>query len=142
MAKRLPVSRPARAGSTRKAPGETSGEAASWQSRIFLYLEGVDPRLLDKETLKFYQRISESVSETDTEIQGPIPLPVRALTESPGQPRQSGPGDPGRFHRRLIKILSPTAKTMALLEKLSASGTIALSIVMEEADEDGSHVVE
>ena len=66
---------PARKGRRDTRPSE---EASRWESRILLYLEGEDPKLLDKETQKVYRKIDG----TGAKIQGPVPLPVRRLPES------------------------------------------------------------
>jgi small subunit ribosomal protein S10 len=97
-------------------------KAVRWESRILLYLEGEDPKLLDKETQKVYRRIDG----TGAKIHGPVPLPVRRLPESRATP------DADRIHRRLFRILFPTEKTVSLLEKLAISGSIQTSISVEE----------
>jgi small subunit ribosomal protein S10 len=85
-------------------------------------LEGEDPKLLDKETEKVYRKIDG----TGARIQGPVPLPTRRLEDS----RTNLQTD--RVHRRLFRILSPTEKTVSLLEKLALSGSIGTSISVEE----------
>ena len=101
------------------APLEKTGP---WESRILLYLEAEDLKLLDKETQKVYQKIDG----TGAKIQGPVPLPVRRLPESRTTP------DTDRVHRRLFRILFPTEKTVSLLEKLALSGSVKTSISVEE----------
>ncbi len=93
-----------------------------WESRILLYLEAEDPKLLDKETQKVYRKIDG----TGAKVQGPMPLPVQRLPESQAFP------DKDRIHRRLFRILFPTEKTVSLLEKLALSGSVQTSISVEE----------
>ena len=93
-----------------------------WESRILLYLEAEDPKLLDKEAQKVYRKIDG----TGAKIQGPVPLPVTRLPESQTTP------DTDRVHRRLFRILFPTEKTVSLLEKLALSGSVRTSISVEE----------
>ena len=93
-----------------------------WESRILLYLEAEDPKLLDKEAQKVYQKIDG----TGAKIQGPVPLPVTRLPES------RPPQHTDRVHRRLFRILFPTEKTVSLLEKLALSGSVKTSISIEE----------
>lgn len=93
-----------------------------WESRILLYLEAEDPKLLDKEALKVYQKIDG----TGAKIQGPVPLPVTRLPDS------HPPPDTDRLHRRLFRILFPTEKTVSLLEKLALSGSVKTSVSVEE----------
>jgi ribosomal protein S10 len=93
-----------------------------WASRILLYLEGKDPRLLDKETYKVYRKISG----TGARLQGPVPLPVKPLSDS-----SSTPGT-DRLHRRLFLVWFPTEMTVSLLEKLALSEAVQTSISVEE----------
>jgi small subunit ribosomal protein S10 len=98
-----------------------------WKNQLFLHLESPDPNLLDKETSKLYLRIRESGAQ----IQGPVPLPVR-IQEG------SGPGEgPERIHRRMFKVLSPTGKTVSLLERLSLSSSVTAFVEVEEEDAPG-----
>ncbi len=93
-----------------------------WESRILLYLEAEDPKLLDKEAQKVYRKIDG----TGAKIQGPVPLPVTRL------PASQATLDADRVHRRLFRILFPTEKTVSLLEKLALSGSVKTSISVEE----------
>jgi small subunit ribosomal protein S10 len=95
-----------------------------WESRILLYLEGEDPKLLDKETQKVYRKIDG----TGAQIQGPVPLPVRRLFG------KEASLDKDRVHRRLFRILFPTEETVSLLEKLALSGSVQTSISVEEIE--------
>ena len=108
----------------RKRRGDTrpSQETGRWESRILLYLEGEDPKLLDKETQKVYRKIDG----TGAKIQGPVPLPVRRVPEGRATVHTE------RVHRRLFRILFPTEKTVSLLEKLALSGSVRTSISVEE----------
>jgi len=102
--------------------------AVRWESRILLYLEGEDPKLLDKEAQKVYRKIDG----TGAKIQGPVPLPVRRLPES------QTILDTDRVHRRLFRILFPTEKTVSLLSKLPLSGSVQTSISVEEIPTEGN----
>jgi ribosomal protein S10 len=103
-------------------------KAVHWDCRILLYLEGADPKLLDKETQKVYRRIDG----TGAKILGPVPLAARRLPE--GQATL----DADRVHRRLFRILFPTEKTVSLLEKLALSGAVQTSISVEEIPSEDS----
>ena len=105
----------------RRGPGPLE-KTDRWESRILLYLEAEDPKLLDKEALKVYRKIDG----TGAKIQGPVPLPVTRLPES------QTTLDTDRVHRRLFRILFPTEKTVSLLEKLALSGSVQTSISLEE----------
>jgi small subunit ribosomal protein S10 len=107
-----------------RTPGMRPVKNPIWKNQLFLHLESPDPNLLDKETSKLYLRIRESGAQ----IQGPVPLPVRFQ-------EGSGPGgEPARIHRRMFKVLSPTGKTVSLLEKLSLSGSVTAFVEVEEED--------
>lgn len=99
-----------------------------WESRILLYLEAEDPKLLDKETQKVYRKIGG----TGAKIRGPVPLPVTRLPESQTTLHTD------RVHRRLFQILFPTEKTVSLLEKLALSGSVRTSISVEEIPTEGN----
>ena len=103
-------------------------KADRWESRILLYLEAFDPKLLDKEAQKVYRKIDG----TGAKIQGPVPLPITPLKES------QTTLDTDRVHRRLFWILFPTEKTVSLLEKLALSGSVQTSISVEEIPTGGN----
>lgn len=127
MRKRIspPDSTPSRG--KKKRGARTPSESARWESKILLSLEGQDPKLLDKETVKIYRRISG----TGARLQGPFPLPVRRLPES------TTPPETDRIHRRLFLIFFPTEETVSLLEKLALSGSVQTSISVEEIPPGG-----
>ncbi len=124
MRKRILVAPSAPVRRRKKAAGKGPGKKPAWKNKVFLHLECPDPRLLDKEACKLYHLISESGAT----VQGPVPLPVRF----PSEPHPEG-GE-ARLHRRLFTILSPTEKTVSLLEKLSLSGAVQASVQVEEED--------
>ena len=128
MRKRIPAAPSVPDRRRKKAAGRAPEKKTAWKNKVFLRLESPDPRLLDKEAYKLYHMISESGAT----VRGPVPLPVRLSEEpSPG-------GDPSRLHRRLFKILSPTEKTVSLLEKLSLSGAVQALVTVEEEEEDSN----
>jgi ribosomal protein S10 len=129
MRKRIP-----KADLTDQHPKRTSGaralgDAARWESKILLYLEGKDPNLLDKETYKVHRKISG----TGARLRGPVPLPVRPLPES------TATLETDRVHRRLFLVYFPTEKTVSLLEKLALSGSIQ-TFISVEAITAGDHL--
>jgi small subunit ribosomal protein S10 len=113
--------------STDRHPKRTRGaraldDAARWESKILLHLEGKDPNLLDKETSKVYRKISG----TGARLRGPVPLPAKPLPEG------TATHETDRVHRRLFLIYFPTEQTVSFLEKLSLSGSVQTSISVEE----------
>jgi len=113
--------------SKRRQKTAPTAENVRWESRVFLRLEGEDPKLLDKETEKVYRKIDG----TGATIQGPVPLPVRQL------PADQTARDADRVHRRLFCILFQTEKTVALLDGLALSGAVRTSISVEEIPVEG-----
>ena len=119
--------RSSKADSTRRHQKRARGAGAPedptrWESKILLYLEGEDPRLLDKETSKVYHKISG----TGARLRGPVPLPVRRLHED------TATAETDRVHRRLFHILFPTEQTISLLDKLALSGSVRTDVSVEE----------
>jgi ribosomal protein S10 len=125
MRKRIPAAPSVPGRRKKKAAVKAPEKKTAWKNKVFLHLESPDPRLLDKEAYKLYHLISESGAT----VQGPVPLPIRFSEEpSPG-------GGPSRLHLRLFKILTPTEKTISLLEKLSLSGAVQASVTVEEVED-------
>jgi len=122
MRKRIPRADPTHRPLKRKRGARALEDAARWESKILLYLEGKDPKLLDKETYKVYRKISGSGAR----LRGPVPLPVKPL------PENTATLEADRVHRRLFLILFPTAQTISLLEKLALSGSVQTSISVED----------
>ncbi len=129
MRKRIAHTPLAPAPRTRKRPPRPTTTVPAWTDRLLLHLESPDPNLLDKETAKIYTCLRESGAE----VRGPIPLPVRFA----GGESSPGEGTAPRLHRRAFKVLSPTEKTIALLEKLPLSGAVSALVQVEEGDTPG-----
>ncbi len=126
MRRRIPSPPGTPSGKKKRSPTAAPQGEPAWKNQILLYLEGEDPRLLDKETYKVYCHISG----TGTMIQGPIPLPV----QEPEGPRQEA--NSSLVHRRLFKIHSPSPKVISLLEKLPLSGSVEASVTVEDTEAD------
>lgn len=122
MRKRVPKEDPPNLPIKRRTGARPPDDAVRWASKMLLYLEAKDPKLLDKETQKVYRKIHE----TGARIQGPVPLPVRLLPEG------TMALETDRVHRRLFHIFFPTERTVSLLEKLALSGAVETSISVEE----------
>lgn len=103
----------------------TPAEAGQWRGKLLLQLESPDPRILDKEAAKMYQRLRQSGAR----VEGPIPLAVRTAPGAPGQQ------DRQRIHVRCFQIVSPKDETVALLEQISLSQIVRTSILVEEETE-------
>jgi small subunit ribosomal protein S10 len=80
-------------------------------------MEGYDHEVLDRTAAEIVQ----VAQNTQAEVHGPIPLPTRieryTVLRSPHIDRKSREQFEIRTHKRLIDILSPTAKTIEALNK-------------------------
>ncbi len=80
-------------------------------------MEGYDHEVLDRTA----SEIVQVAQNTQAEVHGPIPLPTRVerytVLRSPHIDRKSREQFEIRTHKRLIDILSPTAKTIEALNK-------------------------
>jgi len=80
-------------------------------------MEGYDHEVLDRTA----SEIVQVAQNTQAEVHGPIPLPTRieryTVLRSPHIDRKSREQFEIRTHKRLIDILSPTAKTIEALNK-------------------------
>lgn len=103
----------------------TPAEAGRWRGKLLLQLESPDPRLLDKEAAKIYQRIRQSGAR----VEGPIPLPVRTVPGTPGR------GERQCTHVRCFQVFCPRDETISVLEQLSLSQIVRSSILVEEMEE-------
>lgn len=127
MVRRIFPSTPRTPGGKKKRRRQvTPAEAGQWRGKLLLQLRSPDPRILDKEAAKMYQRIRQSGAR----VRGPIPLPVRTVPEAPGQQ------DRQRIHARCFQIVSPKDETIAVLEQISLSQIVRTSILVEEEMEE------
>ena len=96
--------------------------------RIRLKLCAYDHRALDSST----QEIVETVKSSGAMIIGPIPLPTRiekyTVNRSPHIDKKSREQFELRTHKRLIDIVSPTAKTVDGLKKLNLPAGVDIKI--------------
>ena len=91
--------------------------AGQSSERIRIRMEGYDHEVLDRTAAEIVQ----VAQNTQAEVHGPIPLPTRieryTVLRSPHIDRKSREQFEIRTHKRLIDILSPTAKTIEALNK-------------------------
>jgi small subunit ribosomal protein S10 len=90
--------------------------------RILVHMESEDPRLLDSEARRLYEILANSGAK----ILGPIPIPIKVLTDAHCPEKES------RIHRRFMKILTSTEETISALEKLPVSHHISISFEVED----------
>ena len=91
--------------------------AGQSSERIRIRMEGYDHEVLDRTAAEIVQ----VAQNTQAEVHGPIPLPTRieryTVLRSPHIDRKSREQFEIRTHKRLIDIISPTAKTIEALNK-------------------------
>ena len=96
--------------------------------RIRIRLQAYDHRVLD-------QAVSDIINTargTGADIVGPIPLPTRierfTVNRSPHVDKKSMDQFEMRTHKRLLDIVSPTAKTVDELKKLNLPAGVDITI--------------
>jgi len=96
--------------------------------RIRIRLQGYDHRVLDQAV----SDIIETARGTGAQVVGPIPLPTRierfTVNRSPHVDKKSMDQFEMRTHKRLLDIVSPTAKTVDELKKLNLPAGVDISI--------------
>ena len=96
--------------------------------RIRIRLQGYDHRVLDQAVTD----IIDTARSTGAQVVGPIPLPTRierfTVNRSPHVDKKSMDQFEMRTHKRLLDIVSPTAKTVEELKKLNLPAGVDISI--------------
>jgi len=96
--------------------------------RIRIRLQAYDHRVLDQAV----GDIIETARGTGAQVVGPIPLPTRierfTVNRSPHVHKKSMDQFAMRTHKRLLDIVSPTAKTVDELKKLNLPAGVDISI--------------
>ncbi|MEI6210092.1 MAG: 30S ribosomal protein S10 [bacterium] len=96
--------------------------------RIRIRLQGYDHRVLDQAVTD----IIDTARSTGAQVVGPIPLPTRierfTVNRSPHVDKKSMDQFEMRTHKRLLDIVSPTAKTVDELKKLNLPAGVDISI--------------
>ena len=96
--------------------------------RIRIRMQAYDHRVLDQAVTE----IIETARGTGSQVVGPIPLPTRierfTVNRSPNVDKKSMDQFEMRTHKRLLDIVSPTAKTVDELKKLNLPAGVDISI--------------
>ena len=96
--------------------------------RIRIRMQAYDHRVLDKAV----SEIIETAKNTGSSVVGPIPLPTRierwTVNRSPHVDKKSMDQFEMRTHKRLVDIVSPTAKTVDELKKLNLPAGVDITI--------------
>jgi small subunit ribosomal protein S10 len=96
--------------------------------RIRIRLQAYDHRVLDQAVTD----IIETARGSGAQVVGPVPLPTRierwTVNRSPHVDKKSMDQFEMRTHKRLLDIVSPTAKTVDELKKLNLPAGVDISI--------------
>ena len=98
------------------------------KQKIRIKLKAYDHNLIDKPA----ERIVETAKRSGAVVSGPIPLPTEkeivTILRSPHKHKDSREQFELRTHKRLIDILSPTAKTLDQLVRLELPAGVDIEI--------------
>ena len=96
--------------------------------RIRIRLQAYDHRVLDQAV----ESIVETARGSGARVVGPVPLPTRierwTVNRSPHVDKKSMDQFEMRTHKRLVDIVSPTAKTVDELKKLNLPAGVDINI--------------
>lgn len=96
--------------------------------KIRIRLKSYDHKVLDSSAAK----IVETAKRTGAEVSGPVPLPTKkeivTILRAVHKYKDSREQFEMRTHKRLIDILSPTAKTVDALTKLDLPAGVDIEI--------------
>lgn len=91
-------------------------------------MQAYDHRVLDQAVTD----IIDTARKTGAQVVGPVPLPTRierwTVNRSPHVDKKSMDQFEMRTHKRLLDIVSPTAKTVDELKKLNVPAGVDISI--------------
>jgi len=98
------------------------------EQRIRIKLQGYDHKLIDQSALE----IVDTAKRTGAMVSGPVPLPTKreifTVLRSPHVDKKSREQFQMKTHKRLIDIVSPTAKTIDALRKLDLPAGVDVEI--------------
>jgi len=98
------------------------------EQRIRIKLQGYDHKLIDRSALE----IVDTAKRTGAMVSGPVPLPTKreifTVLRSPHVDKKSREQFQMKTHKRLIDIISPTAKTIDALRKLDLPAGVDVEI--------------
>ena len=96
--------------------------------RIRIRLQAYDHRVLDQAVTD----IIDTARGSGAQVVGPVPLPTRierwTVNRSPHKDKKSMDQFEMRTHKRLLDIVSPTAKTVDELKKLNLPAGVDIQI--------------
>ncbi|UCB57798.1 MAG: 30S ribosomal protein S10 [Candidatus Omnitrophota bacterium] len=113
---------------TKTAKKEKKQEQKAPAQKIRIKLRAYDHRILDQST----EEIVNTAKRTGARVCGPIPLPTKrevfTVLRSPVIDKKSREQFQIKTHKRLLDIVSPTAKTIDALRKLDLPSGVDVEI--------------
>lgn len=98
------------------------------ETKIRIKLKAYDHRLIDQSAAE----IVETAQRTGAKVSGPIPLPTKkeiyTVNRSPVIDKKSREQFMLATHKRLLELISPTAKTIDALRKLNLPAGVHVEI--------------
>jgi len=98
------------------------------EQKIRIRLKAYDHRLLDQSAAE----IVETAKRTGAKVSGPVPLPTKkegyTVLRSPFIDKKSREQFVMKTHKRLLDIISPTAKTIDALRHLNLPAGVGVEI--------------
>lgn len=98
------------------------------EQRIRIKLKAYDHRLIDQSAAE----IVETAKRTGAKVSGPIPLPTKkeiyTVNRSPVIDKKSREQFLLATHKRLLELITPTAKTIDALRKLNLPAGVYVEI--------------
>ena len=101
--------------------------------KIRIRLKAYDHEIIDQSTKK----IVETVSRTQANMRGPIPLPTEkhrfTVIRSPHKYKDSREHFEMRIHKRLLDIIEPSPKTVDSLQRLDLPAGVDIEIKIQQS---------
>lgn len=101
---------------------------AQQEPKIRIKLKAYDHRLIDQSAAE----IAETAKRTGAKVSGPIPLPTKkeiyTVNRSPVIDKKSREQFILATHKRILELISPTAKTIDALKKLNLPAGVYVEI--------------
>ena len=94
-------------------------------------LKAYDHKLIDKTA----KEIIETIKNTGAKVSGPVPMPTKVekitILRAVHKYKDSREQFEQRTHKRLIDVISPSAKTMDALKKMDMSAGVYIDVKMK-----------
>ncbi len=102
------------------------------KQKILIKLKGFDHRIVDKST----NEIVRTAKSTGARVIGPCPLPTKILkvtvNRSPHVDKKSMDQFERRTHKRIIRIVDPTVRTVEALKVLTLPAEVEVGVEVKQ----------